>query len=67
MAVIYAAQTLSVPDLIRHCNARLADYKVPRYVALESEPLPRLATGKLSKPAMRLKYKDAAATLPRVR
>lgn len=67
LAVIFASQPIKVTELISHCNARLADYKVPRYVVVEDEPLPRLATGKLSKPAVRLKYKEAAATLPRVR
>lgn len=67
MAVLYANQLISVENLIAHCNARLADYKVPRYVVVEDEPLPRLATGKLSKPAVRAKWKDAAASLPRVR
>lgn len=67
MAVVYASREIAPGDLIAHCNGRLADYKVPRYVAFESEPLPRLATGKLSKPALRQKYKDAAQTLARVR
>lgn len=67
MAVVYASAAIEVADLIRHCNERLADYKVPRYVVFEPEPLPRLATGKLAKPAIRQKYKEAVAELPRVR
>ncbi len=67
LAVIFANSPIVVTELINHCNARLADYKVPRYVVVETEPLPRLATGKLSKPAVRQKYKEAAATLTRVR
>jgi fatty-acyl-CoA synthase len=67
MAILYANRPILVADLVTHCNGRLADYKVPRYVVVEDEPLPRLATGKLSKPAVRLKWKDAAASLPRVR
>lgn len=67
MAVLYGAVQIDVAALISHCNERLADYKVPRYVAVEVEPLPRLATGKLSKPAVRQKYKDAVADMPRVR
>lgn len=67
MAVLYATAEVDVAALIRHCNERLADYKVPRYVAVEVEPLPRLATGKLSKPAVRQKYKDRVADMPRVR
>jgi len=67
MAVVYARRPIDVPALIAHCNERLADYKVPRYVVVENEPMPRTATGKLSKPTMRERYKDAAETLPRVR
>ena len=67
MAVLYADRPIRVDELVAHCNARLADYKVPRYVVVEDEPLPRLATGKLSKPAVRQKWQDAVASLPRVR
>lgn len=67
LAILYASQEIDIPALIHHCNERLADYKVPRYVALEREPLPRTATGKLSKPDMRRKYAHAADQLPRVR
>jgi len=67
LAVIHARQEIDIPALISHCNARLADYKVPRYVALEQMPLPRTATGKLAKPEMRLKYANAPDQLPRVR
>ena len=67
MAVLYANRPIVVSQLVAHCNGRLADYKVPRYVVVEDEPLPRLATGKLSKPAVRLKWQDAVAHLPRVR
>lgn len=66
LAVIYG-EGVSVEAVIAHCNEHLSSYKVPRYVALESEPLPRLATGKIAKPALRTKYKDAHETLPRVR
>ncbi|RJG16680.1 class I adenylate-forming enzyme family protein [Massilia cavernae] len=67
MAVVYADVPVAVELLVAHCCARLADYKVPRYVVVLDQPLPRLATGKLSKVALRKQYKDAAATLPRVR
>tara|TARA_R110001599_G_scaffold123150_2_gene295498 strand:+ start:614 stop:2110 length:1497 start_codon:yes stop_codon:yes gene_type:complete len=67
MAVVYTRGEINIPDLIAHCNEQLSDYKVPRYVAIEHEPMPRTATGKLAKPAMRTKYADAADTLPRVR
>lgn len=67
LAVYHARAEVDVADLIRHCDVNLANYKVPRYVAFSPEPLPRLATGKLSKPAVRQTYAHAHETLPRVR
>jgi fatty-acyl-CoA synthase len=46
---------------------QLARYKVPRYVVIEAEPLPRLPSGKISKTALRAKYKDAANLLTKIR
>lgn len=66
-AVIHAKSEVNIPDLISHCNANLSDFKVPRYVAVSEEPLPRLASGKLSKPAIRQKYADAHVRMQRVR
>jgi fatty-acyl-CoA synthase len=67
LVAVYASAPIDVAALIAHCNQRLADFKVPRYVALRREPLPRLATGKISKPALRDEYRDAHLNLPRVR
>jgi len=67
LAIVYGSGGVDVSALIAHCNARLADYKVPRYVAVRTEPLPRLATQKISKPALREEYRDAHLTLPKVR
>lgn len=67
LAVVYGRVEIDVASLIAHCNERLADFKVPRYVALEAEPLPRLATQKISKPILRDRYKDAHTTLEKVR
>jgi fatty-acyl-CoA synthase len=67
LAVVFGAAPIDVAALIAHCNARLADFKVPRYVAVRDAPLPRLATQKISKPALREEYADAHLTLPRVR
>ncbi|QGN56371.1 AMP-binding protein [Novosphingobium sp. Gsoil 351] len=67
LAVIHGPAEIDVRALIEHCDANLANYKVPRYVAYSREPLPRLATGKLSKPAVRARYADAYTQLPRVR
>ena len=39
-------------DLIEHCRASLARYKLPREVRIE-EALPKNAVGKIAKPALR--------------
>lgn len=44
---------LDIPTLIEHCRERLADFKVPQYVTVVGEPLPRNAGGKLLKAALR--------------
>jgi fatty-acyl-CoA synthase len=49
------------------CNAELSSYKVPRYVVLRPEPLPKLPNGKLAKVAIREEYADVATTHPKVR
>ncbi len=67
MAIIHASSPIDVERLIAHCNVQLADYKVPRYVIFEDDPMPRTATGKLSKPSMREKHAGSAAQLEKVR
>lgn len=67
LAVAHGDPALTAEAIVAHCNAHLADYKVPRYVAIEPEPLPRMASGKISKLILREKYKDAPAFLPKVR
>jgi long-chain acyl-CoA synthetase len=48
-----AGRQLDVPAILRHCRAQLADFKVPQYVALRDEPLPRNPGGKLLKTRLR--------------
>ncbi|MFV0644295.1 MAG: class I adenylate-forming enzyme family protein [Sphingomonadaceae bacterium] len=67
LAIVYSSTEINVEELINHCNARLADFKVPRYVAVRDTPLPRLATQKIAKPALRTEYAEAHLDLPRVR
>ncbi len=45
--------TLTVDALRAHCKGLLASYKVPRYMWLVSEPLPRNANGKFVKSEVR--------------
>ncbi len=44
---------LDVAALLGRARAGLADFKVPQYVAVRSEPLPRNAGGKVLKPVLR--------------
>ncbi|MBA2933792.1 AMP-binding protein [Sphingomonas sp. CGMCC 1.13654] len=67
MIVYHGPVEVDVVALIAHCETQLSNYKVPRYVAYSADPLPRVATGKLSKPAVRARYAEAHKTLPRVR
>jgi acyl-CoA synthetase (AMP-forming)/AMP-acid ligase II len=48
-----AGQQLDIPAVMTHCRAHLADFKVPQYVAVREEPLPRNAGGKLLKAELR--------------
>ena len=63
-AAIYVApgDTVNVEALRGHCKGLLAPYKVPRYVWLLNEPLPRNANGKFLKRELRdsLAVEDAA-------
>src|SRR5205085_4499236 len=38
---------LDVEAVIAHCRDRLADFKVPQYLAMRGEPLPRNPAGKI--------------------
>jgi len=67
LVVYHGPAEVDVAALIRYCDANLSNYKVPRYVAYSAEALPRLATGKLSKPAVRQLYASAHERLARVR
>ena len=48
-------------DIRDFCKTRLADYKVPDFVTVSAEPLPRNANGKILKPALRQKLKAELA------
>jgi acyl-CoA synthetase (AMP-forming)/AMP-acid ligase II len=48
-----AGSELDVAAVIAHCRASLADFKVPQYVAVLSEPLPRNPGGKVLKAQLR--------------
>jgi len=39
--------------VVSHCRANLADFKVPQFIALRDEPLPRNPAGKVLKVQLR--------------
>lgn len=46
-------EKLEVGELLDFASKRLADFKVPQYVVMRSDPLPRNPGGKILKPALR--------------
>jgi acyl-CoA synthetase (AMP-forming)/AMP-acid ligase II len=44
---------LDLDDLIAFARKHLADFKVPQYVAIRTEPMPRNPGGKMLKPVLR--------------
>jgi fatty-acyl-CoA synthase len=42
--------------VLEHCREQLADYKLPRYVVVRDEPLPRGMSGKVLKRELRSEY-----------
>ncbi|GBE66970.1 O-succinylbenzoic acid--CoA ligase [Mycobacterium sp. MFM001] len=51
-AVLYGEQ-IDVPAVLDHCRGQLADFKVPQYVTVVDQPLPRNPGGKLLKGQLR--------------
>jgi acyl-CoA synthetase (AMP-forming)/AMP-acid ligase II len=46
-------KSLELDSVLRHCGRRLADFKVPQYVVVRDQPLPRSSVGKVLKGALR--------------
>ena len=44
---------IDAAELASHCRERIAGYKVPREIRVVVEPLPRTASGKLRRSALR--------------
>jgi acyl-CoA synthetase (AMP-forming)/AMP-acid ligase II len=58
--VTACAEGLSEGEVRSFCQARLADYKVPEFVTIGTEPLPRNANGKLQKHVLRRQAAEMA-------
>lgn len=66
-AIVTVRGNIDAAAIVAHCDEVVADYKVPRYVVIRDEPLPRLPSGKLSKTAIRSEYHDVAERFDKVR
>lgn len=55
--VLAAGASLKPEDVVGHCRARLAAYKVPKHVRIVSQ-LPRTASGKVQKAILRARWID---------
>jgi acyl-CoA synthetase (AMP-forming)/AMP-acid ligase II len=51
--VALAASELDVDAVLAYCRNLLADFKVPQYVVVREDPLPRNPSGKLLKKQLR--------------
>lgn len=66
-AIVQAAEGLTEAKVVEEASKVLADFKVPRYVVLRDEPLPRLPNGKISKTEIREEYADLTDRFDKVR
>jgi long-chain acyl-CoA synthetase len=48
-----AGRQLDIDAVLRHCRGGLADFKVPQYIAIREDPLPRNPGGKVLKKQLR--------------
>ena len=52
-ATIYCMTNTAEAELQEFLASRLAKFEIPRYITFASEPLPRIASGKILKRALR--------------
>jgi long-chain acyl-CoA synthetase len=55
-AVVVCRTDVTADELIAHCRARIARFKVPKRIELRAEPLPKSAAGKILKRDLRDLY-----------
>jgi acyl-CoA synthetase (AMP-forming)/AMP-acid ligase II len=59
--VTVRGEALDADELRAFCQSRLADYKVPEFVTIATEPLPRNALGKVQKQVLRRRIAEMIA------
>jgi long-chain acyl-CoA synthetase len=55
-AVVVLRSDATEADLVAHCRADIAGYKVPKRIELRAEPLPKSGAGKVLKRELREPY-----------
>jgi long-chain acyl-CoA synthetase len=55
--VTSSAESFDVEAMVTHCRGRIADFKVPQYVSVRTDPLPRNPGGKVLKKQLREEVK----------
>ncbi len=55
-AVVVPRGAVTVDELLQHCRAAIAGYKVPKQIVLREEPLPKSGAGKVLKRELREPY-----------
>ena len=55
-AVVVPRADVDEAELLAHCRARIATYKVPKRIELRTEPLPKSGAGKVLKRELRAPY-----------
>ncbi|WP_067972129.1 class I adenylate-forming enzyme family protein [Mycolicibacter icosiumassiliensis] len=53
VGAVLLGEGIDVAAVVNHCRGQLADFKVPQYIAVVTEALPRTASGKLLKTQLR--------------
>ncbi len=61
VAISVGGADIDVDALVAHCRAHLGDYKVPRYVTVAREPLPRSGSGKVLRRELRATFDPSIA------
>jgi len=61
-ATVYAKGPVDQDELREFLGQRIAKFMVPRYVKVETDPLPRIATGKIAKRQLRQEAIEAMKT-----
>ncbi|KAA1394225.1 class I adenylate-forming enzyme family protein [Aeromicrobium ginsengisoli] len=66
-AIVTRGGALEEATVVEECAKVLSSFKVPSYVVLRDDPLPRLPNGKISKVDIRAEYADLVERFAKVR